>query len=255
MKALGAAAKARAEGQPASAWDALAADALSEEEKAALLADDSEGELASLFAPLGDEFVDQIVGEVLSEAQTETTAPPRTQAEPVSTDGAPADVPAPANSNRWWLIVAPIVAVAALLLLFFALPGTPPLPEYSFDVQGGDQMVRGGDEPDAQMVLTLAHGSKVTISGRPPEALDGEVTGTVLVRADGVLTATDAAVEVAEGGAVRWVGTAGQAPLLNGVTSAHLVLHRPGASAGTILAAAEGTGDLPVHEVAVRIAP
>ena len=237
-----AAQKARAK-EPGAAWDALAAGELTDAERKALLASDDDGQLVELFTPLGDDFEAGVLADLLGGG---AAAPPQesTLVPEQANDVVPPPVeatPAPANKPFWMLWAAPLLAVAAAALLLLALPmGGPDLPDYSWDVAGGDQIVRGS-ETVQEGVRKLTVGSALTVSARPDADVDGELAATAFVRqADGSLLRSPMAAEVAESGAVRWVGRAGRGALDVGATEVVVVVHPADATSAEVDAAAEG---------------
>lgn len=219
-----AAQKARAK-EPNTQWDALAAGELSADEREALLAADEDGQLQELFTPLGDDFEANVLHDILGGGES---APPVEAAEPgPPPEGGPDSVtPKPANKPFWMLWAAPVIAVAAALLLVFAMPGGgPDLPDYSWEIAGGDQVVRGSDTTTSGTVA-LSVGTALTISARPDEPMEGELTATAFVRqADGSVQPSLVVVQLADSGAVRWVGRAGDGALQPGATEVIVVVH------------------------------
>ena len=131
MKALKQAARDRLENEVSDKWDALAAGALTDEEIAELAANDPEGVLGEMFAPLGDEFVDAVLDDVLGEhtAEIPSVVPDERdeseEAPPAAVPAELAEPPAPANTQRWWLAVLPLAAVAAVLTACLHLAARP----------------------------------------------------------------------------------------------------------------------------------
>lgn len=251
MQALRAAARKRAESEPAlaPAWDALVRGELDEEERAALREQDPE--LAAMFEPLDEAFVDGLVDEFFpAESSAEETAddegpPPSPEAAPIDAD---ARVPSANRPARWLMVLAPVAALVAALLVFFALPSPPAdLPEYSFEVSGGDQPVRGTVEPPAA-TRVLSSGSRLEVVARPPVDVGTDVGATVFVRSAEGLQRVPTGPEVAASGSVRWSGTAGEAPLLPGVDQVILVVYPDGTSSDAVREAAGAPGGLQVGE-------
>jgi hypothetical protein len=247
LAALAEAARRSRLGEPNMDWDDLAAGTLSEEERAALLASDEDGELAALFEPLGDDFVDGVLSDVLGivEAGSDPVAAGSDPSTPddVARRAAPVpDVSAPEPANRpfWMLWVAPVLALAAAVLIFLAMPAPGPgLPSYQWDVTGGDQVVRGSNTV-VEGLRRLTPGSALEVAARPQERVDAVVAATAFVRqADGVLVRSAVSAEVAPSGAVRWIGHAGEDVLQPGSSEVVIVVHPADAEPSVILAAAE----------------
>jgi len=266
MKALAETARKRKDREPSPSWDALAAGELSSEDRAALAAEDPDGELADLFEPLGDDFVSGVLDDVLGAGHGEPSLDGVDgEGLPEGASLAPSDpgsesatepLPAPANRRPWWLaVLVPLTLAAAVLLAIVAWPRSEPLPGYAFEISGGDQVVRGGDEPDAAQVLELSPGSRLRLVARPPTPVEGGVAASLLVGSDAELRAVPAQLDVSESGSVRWEGVAGQPPLTADVTQVVLVVHRPGASEAAVLDAARSGTSLPLQRVMVRIQP
>jgi hypothetical protein len=118
-------------------WDALTRGELGEAERAALLAEDDAARMAPLFEPLGDAFADAMTARLLGGApaartRVESPSPAATMPGPgPPADEAPPDVvprrapaPAPEPVSRpparlrpWMRVAAPLLALAAAVLL------------------------------------------------------------------------------------------------------------------------------------------
>lgn len=262
MEGLRALAKARSEHDPAAAWDRLASSELTEEERRELLveAEDDADVLVDLFSPLGDAFEEDLArellgGDVVSFDEASGSLPPAVQPDPAVQDVLD-DAPRPANGRRPWILaLVPVLAIAAALLLWVAVPGGPrqaELPDYAWTVQGGDQGMRGTPSEPSEGPRALAAGSSLTLSARPDVASEAAVGATVLVVRGGELVRTEAQVEVAPSGAVRWTGTSGTEPLVGAVEEVVLVVHATEATPAEVLRLASEGGNQ-VHRVPVEL--
>ncbi|MFK7928150.1 MAG: hypothetical protein AB8H79_08160 [Myxococcota bacterium] len=249
MSALKKAAQKCIESEPSAEWDDLARGKLSKDEADAL-ADQPDGDaLSDLFAPLGDDFVDGVLGDVLGMAGAE---PDDTTEEDAKATTSQNSAP-PANNRRWLFMAAPVVAAIAAVLLFMAWPNPDALPNYTFEVTGGDQPIRGTPSAPVGEIRTLSVGSKLTITARPPTAVTGPVGATLVVRENGTLRAASAGIAVSESGAAKWTGIAGQPPLTADVSNVMLVIHPAGFTDAQVLASAESRDEDLVIDVPVRV--
>ncbi|HEX4953751.1 MAG TPA: hypothetical protein VF017_10200 [Thermoanaerobaculia bacterium] len=149
-------------------WDRLAAGELSpaEEAELAALAETSPEMRAAwdAFRPLGPDFEARMAARL--GAGTESVARPSPPAAP------PAPGPLRASRRpwgRWAAVAAALVAAVALYL-----GRTPPLPaewaRYEVELAGGRVDLRGG--PEEASVPTFGPGSVLSVTLRPPTALD-----------------------------------------------------------------------------------
>ncbi len=149
-------------------WDRLTAGQLSPEEEAELaaLAEGSAEMRAAweAFRPLGPDFEARMVAGLGARAE----APAKS-----SLPAAPAPPGAvPVSRRRWRLGFAVAAALVAAVALWFAR--TPPLPaewaRYELELAGGRADLRGG--PDQAAVPTFGPGSVLSVTLRPPTALE-----------------------------------------------------------------------------------
>lgn len=155
--------------------------------------DEREGQLAlQLNEPLGEDFRAQMAQRLLS---LPTTAE--------ATDEAPADGPmaqvVPLRRARW--VIAPVLAVAAVMILLIFLRPPSPLP-YQLEVTGGDRVVRSAG-PAAADIRELRPESVLEIVLRPSGAIDGPVALHAFVRKDAVVERWPVRSEISSTGAVR----------------------------------------------------
>ena len=131
---------------------------------------------------------------------------PVVRAEMSSADATAAPTPHAAQTaprrprpRRWWMVVAPAV-VAALVLLWFVRPqADAALPAYALELRGGQTAERG---VDASAVLRVGRDDLVSAVLRPARPVDGAVA--VRVCLDGkALPDAQAAVDTSADGALR----------------------------------------------------
>ncbi len=193
LEALAAAARAERARDPR--YDALADDALSEEDRAALaaLGDD---EAMTVFTPLGDaakaRFADAALGALGAQA------PPASGAKVLP-------------FRRTWVgraltFAVPLAAAAALafILLRPAAEG-PGLPEYRLDATAGERTLRSADPAPAD-VPRYGPGSRIELVLRPSTAAQGPVAVRAFLNRGGELQPWAVTPEVSPEGAVRIAG-------------------------------------------------
>ena len=187
-------------------WDAYAAGALPEGERAALeaLAQASpEGRDAlEAFAPLGEAAHAKAASRVLALlTPTAAAAPPPVRLAPVI----------PLSSRRKRLATAitassvVFAAAAGAALLLRSPSALAPLPTYALGVEGGERLERSGGAPTAGP-LRLGPGSRLTLTLRPETTVEGPLAlRAALLRGDQAL-AWEPRAELTPGGAVRISG-------------------------------------------------
>jgi hypothetical protein len=190
-------------------WEALSRGELTAEQRAQLVVDagDEASEMLAMFEPLDAAFADAAAARIVS--------------------GSAPNVVRPAFGRaRWVAVLAPVLALAALFLLFM-LPRGGGMPDYAVEVHGGDQGVRG--DPPVTGTVRLSSGSSVDIVGRPAVRVDGPVDAVVTVRTAAGETPWTGRVDVSDGGSVRIRGTLGQdVTLPAGAAEIEIRIHRRG---------------------------
>jgi hypothetical protein len=242
-RALREAAKAEEQDRIADArWDALARGELSEDERAELVAlaekDPALSGAPALFEPLGAEAEARFLAAIQHELGAERKADQGAAkaAEPVA-GARPAEVvslDARRRLRRGWMVGSAALALAAGVALWVATRsdgGGAALPEYALLVSGGERDVRA-DEPKA---VTLAPGSRVTMTLRPAEPAAIPLEARAFLVQGSTEIALDAAVEVSADGAVRMAGrvpaaaalAAGEAEIVAAIGRRGTVAGRP----------------------------
>ncbi len=184
-------------------WDALARGELSDEERAALRAEEDADALAPLFEPLGEDFANALAAKVLAERAPASAKP---EGEVVSLRAR--------RGARVVRYALPGIALAAAALLYVLATGDPAgepaLPAYTVEVHGGDQALRGAPAASTERVR-LSPGSRIEVVARPATPVTAPVAAEVTVRdASGATRPWTGGVEVAPSGAVRLTGTLGE---------------------------------------------
>lgn len=184
-------------------WDALARGDLTPEEEEDLRREDPEA--YEMFRPLDEGFRSDVADRVRRSRSSE----PRPSSGNV--------VPFHRRGSTWVGLVA-----AAVVVFFVMLPLGPSdpgaLPPYSVIVEGGSQSLRS-DEPastsDDRAVRRLARGDRLEVLLRPETGVGegGVEANAYFLPTDGGAprNVTDL-LDVADSGAVRWVGTVGVGP-------------------------------------------
>jgi hypothetical protein len=195
-------------------WDALAADELSAEDRAALETWGDEDELAALafeaFRPVDEgrkaAFVDAMLAELGSTATDATPDVQSAQPEPVRTTGAKIIPFRRSFLGRGLLIGAPL-ALAAALAVFLLRPGAAvPVPGYSLEVTGGLHTVRGDEVPKGPP--TVGPGVRLELVLSPDTRVTGPVAARGFLVRDGEARPWALTPEITEAGAIRLAGDA-----------------------------------------------
>jgi hypothetical protein len=159
-----------------------------------------------LDAPLGAEFEARVAEQIASESR-------------------PAGV---VRALRW---IVPIAAAAAALVLWLARPrptAYAPLPEYAMEVTGGVDVDRSA-EPPARAEITARRSDTLTLVLRPPTDVPGPVEAHLFASHGRSPTEVPATTRVSASGSVELrAKVADIAPASEAVTSAMVVLTRPG---------------------------
>ncbi len=192
LQALGEVARDEA-GEPFDArWDAMAADELSDEDRAALEAlaagDPELADAPEAFAPLDDAAKERITDSILLVLEQEKA-------------------PAPVlkfPTRRVLLVAAPLAAAAALL--FMLLPRGADLPAYGLDASKGEMSVRGSG-PAAEVPI-YKQGTRLDLILRPATKVQGGAQLRTFVKQAGAVRDWNIPHEVAPGGAFRIAGAA-----------------------------------------------
>lgn len=204
-------------------WEAFAAGDLSPEDEQALraLADSSPEHARAweAFLPLDDAALARIADHV--DRELDAGAP---VAEPTAAAEAPRAssevsrgsvvVPlrrrAPARSLAWAGAAVGVLAAAAALVLVLRAPAAPPLPGYSLEVLSSEGPLRSdGRTAESAATVRLRPDTRFQAVLRPATAVTGPVAVRVYERTKGGLRVVPAETEVADGGAVRLTGRAG----------------------------------------------
>lgn len=109
--------------------------------------------------------------------------------------------------------VGGLVAAAAAAALFVFVPGSDPstpLPEYGYELIGGDRDFRGAnDAPSPEAMEKFSPTSRVELRVRPQVAVTGKAALAAYFEVDGALRPIDGRIEASDQGAFRIVGVAG----------------------------------------------
>lgn len=150
----------------------------------------------AMLEPLGSEFDEALTDRLLAEV-------------------APAAAPADTRAGRSrWAVMGGVVLLAAAVALAFGLTRRTALPAYQFDLQAGERVIRGAD-PAAERA-DLYPDSRIALTVRPAEAVEGAVTVGAFVRQGSTVTPFSPAVTCAATGACKVDGIVGD--LMKGLT-------------------------------------
>lgn len=237
LEALGALAREQAAEGPALAdLEALAGGEHDPADRAAfeaLLAEDPEA-AALLDRLAGPAPVDRFA----EAARAALTAPPAESpepaepSEPVTPERGGARVLAfPRRAVFVGLGVA--LAAAAAAVFFLVRPATPPLPDFTASVSGGQHIVRGAGAAETP---TLGPDDRLDIVLTPAVPVEGEVVVVgFVVEPDGAVRPWKAPTEISPDGAVRIAGTGRALGLIDDgparAVTLRLLVGRPGADA------------------------
>lgn len=183
-------------------WDALAAGALSADERAALEAlaagDRQMADALEAFAPRDDALDDRITAAILAQTAAGPAAPDTRDAPVVAIGTAP-------SARRRWAWLAAAGAALAAGLIAFALRGGPTLPDYALDNRAGEQAARGVDDPAAATVY--GPGSRVDLILRPATDVIGPVAARVFHQHGDTISALPIAPTASATGVLRLTGS------------------------------------------------
>jgi hypothetical protein len=215
LKLLGEVAREHQDSPLDSRWEALVRGELSQQEQDALF--DDEGLERAQIAPLGQDFDDKMAAKLLAMNR------------PV---------------RRTWLRLAPVLAMAAALLLWVAVPtGPTALPDYEMVVRGGNQVVRSVDEA-VTGPRVLGPGAQLEVLLRPETPSESPVACSAwFVRSSGQLAPWTGDLAISPSGAVRLAGVVGETlKLVPGPQDLLIVLHPASADnvRETVLAGLDG---------------
>lgn len=220
---------ARDEVQEDPRWEAMARGELSDSEREALLSREGAREIEPAFRPLDlstrERIVDAIVAQASAQASGEPAPAAKTSAKPAlklvasnptreADGGDVTKVAAPhvaakmASKPRRFLpaaLLAGAISAAAAVAAMWSGHATN-LPSYSVSVQGGERIERGASAP-SDAVPRVGPGSRLSITLRPAERIEGVIEARAVLRRGGEVRAWAPAFEAAEGGALRVSGT------------------------------------------------
>ncbi len=203
-------------------WEALAMGELEDEERGRLAqlaaASPTAADLLDLYEPLDEEALARATERVLALRPAEPApvvfgkgawSNPEAEAAP---PGMLAQILA---VLRRPVLVAPILALAGLLLVVGPLTRSQGLPDYDASWRSGDRLQRS-DETLAGPGRTFSPGSRVEVVLTPLGDVDGPVTVQTTLMVAGEALSFSPTVEVTEDGLVRVLGTLPTAGLVEG---------------------------------------
>lgn len=166
-------------------WDLVASGQMSEAEaRRQLVRGPRDEALLEAFLPLDQSFRRRILARV----QRADPVPERSRRR------------APRRTWRWRGAVVTAAAAAAALLVVLGT-GTPPLPRYEAQLEGGERAMRGSGAAKERVVLRP--GSRLDWYLRPETAVGGTVSARTFARGPAGLRPWPSAVEVSPQGAVH----------------------------------------------------